>query len=672
MLESLLEDTDESDLINLLKKCCDAYFNTDDFYILNDNDIILLKNNNIVIQCNDENKVTDAIYDFIYNEIQMKYPTNNFFKQVGFEERTGKVKLPFVMGSLNELKEGDLEKWKIQKPYVVSAKLDGVSCGLVYKHGKLINAYSRGNGIEGQEILRHVYDLDTIQKQIPSSKDLIYIRGELIVPKNEISIMLEEIEQETGKVLKNGRNSVSGYINSKQGNLSVKKHLKFLAYHIENFEGSEFEMFEILNKKFHFVTPFYDLKENNEINETQLTELVKHIKTNYEYECDGIILTLNQLTDEFEGYETGTNNPKRSRKYKIGALDNEKETEVKDIEWNISKDGYLKPRVKIQPVDLVGVTINYATGHNYGNIKEKEIGVGSKIIIKRAGDVIPYILKVTETSNNIPMPECCYNIEKNDKGEDVDLIFDYEKTSLYKNQNIADKFYNEMLLQKLVYFCAKLNIDYAGEGNLKILFNEYLSQNNSPLEIDKFIQLDKFIFEKEIGINGEKLYDSLHNRLNNLDECAFFDAVNCFGRGIGELKLKKIYSKYQTLCVSEEQILSSDGWAEKTCEQYINHIQNYFRWKDILNQLNISFKEQTNNELESTILCDVNVCFTGIRDANMENFIIKNGGKILSSVNKTCNLLVCKSLSDNSTKLKKAREKNIEIIDYDEACRRFY
>ena len=113
-----------------------------------------------------------------------------------------------------------------------------------------------------------------------------------------------------------------------------------------------------------------------------------------------------------------------------------------------------------------------------------------------------------------------------------------------------------------------------------------------------------------------------------------------------------------------EQLLNTNGFADKTSEQYYNHLNSYFEWKEWLDQNNIELKEP---EIYNGSCNNLIVCFTGIRDANMENYIKLNGGKIVSSVTKDCNLLICDSLDSNSGKMKKAKEKQINIIDYDQA-----
>lgn len=247
----------------------------------------------------------------------------------------------------------------------------------------------------------------------------------------------------------------------------------------------------------------------------------------------------------------------------------------------------------------------------------------------------------------------------------VDYIFNYEET--YKNNPIlADQILTEQNIKKLVYFCNCLDIEQAGDGNIRKLLPEFkpYSYNIRNLILESE---EKFI--NNIGVNGGIFYNSLHQKLNNCTECRFFDAVNCFGRGIGETKLDKVYSKYHTLSVSIEQLLNTNGFAEKSSEQYFEHLSNYFEWCEWLKNNNIKLKEP---EIYNGICNDLVVCFTGIRDSSMENFIKMNGGKIASSVTKECNLLICDSLNSTSGKMKKAKDKQIDIIDYDEACRRFF
>ena len=440
--------------IELLKKCDDTYTNLGEYYIFTDDD----KKN--VPEIEDYNESTDDVYDMLKEIAKDKFPNEIYFQSVGSEVRGEKVKLPYAMGSMTECHEGELENWiENNKSYIQSAKLDGVSCLLIYQNGELKIAYSRGNGIEGQDITRHV------KKFAPNKlkEDIdIAIRGEIIVLKQDIQNMLDELYDETKYRYKNGRNTVAGQLNAKDCAESFVKYAHFVAYHIENWKESEEEMFLKLMSLGVEVTQAHkvlgqDITEEYAINE------VKKVKEWYIYECDGIIFTKNFKEESDLGYDTGTLNPKCSRKFKIGATDNNAETIVEDIEWNISKDAIFKPRVKVKPVDIQGVTINWVTGHNYKTIVDNGIGIGAKISLKRSGDVIPYIEKVINpVFENYNLPD--YS-QPNESG--VDLELDYSECP---DEEIVD----EVEIQKIIYFCSKLGVDFAGEGNIRRIMNEYI------------------------------------------------------------------------------------------------------------------------------------------------------------------------------------------------------
>lgn len=660
IIDDLFEMNDnEKQLINLLQKCDDAYNNSNCFYFLKKEDIELLKSISINY---DEQEVTDEIYDEIYFKVKSLYSNNSYFNKIGSKVKSNKIKLDIPMGSANELKEGDWDKWKLPIEYVISNKLDGVSCRLYYENGKLVKAVSRGNGYESQDITRHVLKIKNIKRQLNQNID-IKIRGEIIVPKENINQMLDEIEQETGTRPKNQRNSVSGFINSKNGVDAVSKNVVFIAYKIEEWNKSEYEMFKYLDYELEFDVAPYQLI-NGDTSEEWLVQKLKDIKTNYTLECDGLIISQNIIQPGYEGYETNSIKRKASRKFKVGVTENIATSEVTDIIWNISKDGLFKPVVQIKPVELVGVTVTQATGHNYKNVRDNKIGKGAIIKISRSGDVIPYIKEVIQPCEDI---EENYNLP--DKRLWVEDSVDIKLCIDYKTEDDADLDYqivfyrNEQDIKKIVYFCNCLEVEQAGDGNIRKIF-----QNNDPwfnrINIKDLLLTSRETFINNIGINGGIFYNSLHQKLNECTECKFFDAVNCFGRGIGETKLEKVYKKYQTLNVTLDQLLDTDGFADKTSEQYYNHLSNYFEWKDWLEQNNIKLKEP---EIYNGSCNDLVVCFTGIRDSNMENFIKLNGGRIVSSVTKDCNLLICDSLDSNSGKMKKAKEKQINIIDYDQA-----
>lgn len=634
--------------IELLKKCDDTYTNLGEYYIFTDEDKLN------VPEIEEYEESTDDVYDMLKEISYQMFPNEIYFQNVGSEVRGEKVQLPYTMGSMTECHEGELENWiEKDKSYIQSAKLDGVSALLLYQNGELKIAYSRGDGVEGQDITRH------IKKFAPNKLNHeidIAIRGEIIVPKQDIQNMLDELYDETKMRYKNGRNTVAGQLNAKDCAKSFAKYAHFVAYHIEDWKESEEDMFLKLMDLGVEVTQAKKVFGGNITEEYAIGE-VKRVKESYIYECDGIIFTKDFKDEDDLGYDTGTLNPKCSRKFKIGASDNSAETIVEDIEWNVSKDAIFKPRVKVKPVDIQGVTINWVTGHNYKTIIDNGIGIGAKVLIKRRGDVIPHIEKVIEPvfdedSYNLPK---CTQLDENG----VELELDYTECP---DPETVD----EVEIQKIVYFCSKLGVDFAGEGNIRRVMEEYLEDD----AIESFITTDIETFQEEIGVNGIKLYGSLHKKLKDVDICVFMDAVGAFGRGMGEKKLRKVLDKYNTLEVTYEQLMETEGFAEISSKQYINNMIFYQQWMDFMDSIGypIKIKEK---KVVSNKCANVNICFTGVRDKDLEKVITENGGKICSSVTKICNVLVAKDPNSGSTKLNKAKAQGVEVISLDEAWSRY-
>lgn len=380
-------------LIELLKKCDDSYTNSDEYYVFTEEDKDLIKD---IAGCENATISTDDIYDRIYSYTKDRYGTDSYFQTVGapvsieVTKRGGKVPLPYKMGSMTEAHLGDLENWiQPMSEYTISAKLDGVSCMIIYKNGRFDKAYSRGDGENGADISRHLVEFACVPKKINTTLPEVAVRGEVIIPKNKISQVINDLLVETKKTYKNGRNLTAGRLNCEDTSKVFNENAHFVAYHIENWDKSEFEQFEQL-KAYGFLTSKYWLETGNNIYDRHMIDVVTDIKTNYDYECDGVIITINKKSASYEGYESGTLNPKASRKFKVGSGDGAIETKLVSIEYAVSKDGYIKPVGIIEPVDLDGVTITRVTLHNMKFILDNNIHIGAKGLVVRAGMVVPY------------------------------------------------------------------------------------------------------------------------------------------------------------------------------------------------------------------------------------------------------------------------------------------
>lgn len=643
-------------VIYFLIKCSENYYNKGINYISNAEEQKEIESDlGVKIFENDSTEITDEIYDRIYDLAKNKYAWHSFFGIVGAdtsEEYGREIEFETPMGSMTELKEGDWDKWKINDTYLASAKLDGLSVKLFYKNGVLVQAASRGDGYKGKDITRHILRITNIPKTI-SYKEDCEVRGELICPIINIPDMINDLKEETGKEYKNGRNTIAGFLNSKNTLLSVAKYAKFIAFDTNIECETEVDKFRLLDQLL-FDVPAYNLVSNQ--TEDDLIEMVKYVKANNEYECDGIIVTLNKPNSLYEGFETGTINPKKSRKFKLGATNNSAETYVKDIIWNVSKDGKLIPTIEIDPINVVGVTIKYVTGHNYLNLIKNHIGIGAKVLVVRSGDVIPYIKEVIEPTDGLISLYKFPNIETFVNGVDLELL-DKESINPYTIQ---------MMIQKLVFFCKSLEIDHIGEGNCKPLMEDYLDNRGKFMTPFDLIQENKTYLYNFLGEVGIKIYESMKARLENSTEVDYMAALGVFGENMGKRILNMVYEKYHTLDVTEAQLKMVNNFGDVRISNYIQSLDKYHETIDKLKSIGISFKIIEETKV-SDKFSNYIVCFTGVRDALLSQTIRENGGVATDSWNKNVNLLVCKDISSNSGKIKKAIDKGIKVVTIEEA-----
>lgn len=626
----------------ILVKCNAAYAEGDIYSLTPEEQKIIFEFASINII-----EMTDANYDKIYYLAKETWPDDSFFTELQTAD-TGfgkKITHDEPMGSMEELKTGDWDKWKVNHTtFIASDKLDGCSIILTYEKGKLTTVATRGKGVCGKDIMRHISCISTIPQTIPYTDKLV-VRGELLCPKADIPTMLAAAEKALNKPMKNGRNTVSGLLNRKETISSALQYTHFVAYWNSVYHENSFASL----MQFGFEVPFHTIISVT-ATEEDLVKLVETRLSTSTYELDGVILT--QKDKPEEGFITGTINPKCSRKFKIGIYDNIKETTVIGITWQLTKLGKFCPVINVEPIELCGSTISNVTGHNYQNVIDSHCGIGAKIKIKRAGLVIPYLEEVLVPSDDFNLPQVKTVVNG------VDLYLAEEDIS---EENI------EVEIQKLVYFGKKLGIEQLGYGNCKKLYQDAMA---GGLMISPWTMLglpEGYIIDV-IGKNGIKIEESLKKLKSNLSEPKFAAACGLFGGGIGERILQVVFDKYSTLDVNEEQLRSLEGFETKRITQYLHWLPNWLDVKQMLSKT-VVFSTGINNE--SDIFTNYVVCFTGVRDKELEKTIVSNGGKLKDNVTTDVNILVAKDINSNSSKILKAKQLGCKIITLADAQQLF-
>lgn len=610
-----LNKVTESQLIDMIKEANDAFFN-------------------------DMSIITDSEYDIIKEYTEKTYPKNTKLQDIGAPVvDKNKVELPYYMGSMDKIKPDTdaIDKWKTKYkgPYVISAKLDGVS-GLYSTENGVSKLYTRGNGKIGQDISYFIPYL-----RLPENKD-ITIRGEFIINRNIF-------DEKYKKSFSNPRNFVSGMINSKTIDVEKFKDIEFVAYEVIKPILSPQAQMKFLDES-NVTNVIFEMKEN--VSNEELSDVLVNWRNNYKYESDGIIVTNDKI------YSREDKNPQHSFAFKMVLSEQIAEAKVVDIIWNVSKDGLLKPKVQIEPVKLGGATIQYATGHNAATVVSNKLGVGAIIKIIRSGDVIPYIMETIVPAETIKMPDVEY--VWNETNVDIELV------------NKSDN--KEVLNKNITGFFTGIKVDGLSSGNITRIIN---AGYNS---VSKIIKMTKEDFLKVEGFKEKlatKIYDSIQSKLLESELYTIMTASNIFGHGFGEKKMKLIMTEYQDILTSNEsasakvtKLTNIKGMAKKTAQAFVDNIPTMIQFLD---ETLLKYKLSESKHIIAVeydtehVLYAKAIVFTGIREKElMQTLENKYNVKLSSSVSKNTFAIIAKSKDEDSSKLSKARSLNIPIYEIDE------
>ena len=593
--------------------------------------------------------MTDNEFDIIYEYASKKYPTNEALEEVGAPiEKKDKTELPYYMGSMDKIKPTTdalnkwLNKYSSTKGYVISAKLDGVS-GLYSTENGEKKLYTRGNGKIGQDVSHLIPYL-----KLPQENN-VTIRGEFIIQKEVFNSLYKN-------KFSNPRNFVSGIINSKTINKSRLQNIDFIAYEVIVPIKTPQEQMKYL-ESLEVTTVLNDFQNN--ISNESLSNYLTNWRNSYNYEIDGIIVAHNDL------YERKIGNPDHAFAFKMVLTEQVAEAKVVDVIWSASKDGYLKPKIQIEPIQIGGVTIEYATAFNANFLVSHKIGIGAIVRMIRSGDVIPYIESVVQPATSIKMPDESYYW--NDTH--IDILLENPETN------------NEVLLKTITGFFTTLNVKQLSKGNVKKLINAGYNSISSILKmtIPDFLKIDGF--KEKTATN---LFNGIKEQIEKASLSKIMSASNVFGHGFAEKKFEIILKAYPNiltesmeLSLIKERLLGVPKIAEKTADDFINNIDSF---KNFLKECDLNYKLTSNNANTTTIeevdtshvLYEKKICLTGFRNEQLINMLkSKYHSEIQNSVNSKTFAVIVKSIDVENSKVVKAKNMNIPIYTIDSFIEKF-
>ena len=656
-----------------------------------------------IIHCIDDlyyNKGTspwsDNQYDLFIDILSKDFCefNKNTSEKIGSEINSNNniVQLPYFMASMNKYKKlSEIQNWqkKFKGPYGISAKLDGISA--MYHNNKL---YTRGNGIKGRDIS---YLLPFLK--LPINLDYT-LRGELIMKKSVFS-------EKYGHYA-NARNLVCGLLNRvySEENNSLYNDIDFVVYDIYYHDPLQFynkiKILKTLN-----VLCVINILDVIELTISNLNYNLNDFIINYDYEIDGIIITNNRPEIHPEN-----KNPEFAFAYKNNELGIEKkDTIVEKIIWNISKDNYLKPKIKfVTPINCNNSNVEYVTGFNAKYIVENKIRPGTKLKIGLSGNVIPHIFNVYNDEDeleinllkDIPEEYSNYKWTKNK----VDII------CINKESPFAIVKKNMIFFKMLELKCG---LQETTLQNIYHTLKIYLLKDVLSLKLEKWIEVDK-VGEKKATKIIQAFYQHLHwpyitEEKTNIDSLlckkylfSFLVGLQCFSRGFSNKKIEYHFNylfnlslsskinfetlwnieyvskmkntiihnilNFKTLQVTEESILLFYNG-------YISFIETYELLRQHLNintDIELPELDILINGYKSCLEYDeggdettngYNIVFSGARSKETEQEFENKGYIISDVVNSKTKLLIVKDINVNSSKIKKAKALNVQIVSLD-------
>jgi NAD-dependent DNA ligase len=599
---------------------------------------------------------SDNLFDLIKEHLEDINPNHPILKNVGaVAEGEQKETLPYYMGSLDKIKadEKAIEKYKkeYQGNYIVSDKLDGNS-GMIYFKGGELKLFTRGDGTIGQNISHLLGFIKNIGEFTSNAE--VAIRGELIISKKDF----EKVKDKGA----NARNMVSGLLNAKVPDLELIKFVEFVAYELITPILKPEDQFKYI-KDLGFKPVFNQKIDDSKLTVNELSKILLQRRSVSDFEIDGIVIFNNVIHKRIK-----KENPKYAFAFKSLLTMEKGEVIVTNVEWNMSKDGYLIPVVNFNPIGLAGVTIRRAHGFNGKFIQDNKIGPGSKILIIRSGDVIPYISEIISKSET-------------GKGQMPDANYIWSKTGVDIMLSETDqKDSDELKFKNLDYFIDKIDIKGLGSGNLKKIYDSGKKTVKDILNITvaDLLKVDGFKIKM-----AEKIESAIKERKATLDCITIMNASNTIGRGFGSRKIELIITKIPSIIKnryipSSAELLAIKGVEKITADTFIKNLPDYFAFIDE-NGIKCLFENveednvkksngnQTTNLINEVIPQDkkfegMKFVFTGFRNDELEKYIKKNGGTVTTSVSKLTTVVIRKDDSDESSgKVKKAEEYGVKI-----------
>ena len=623
----------------------------------------------------DNPSVSDSEYDRLYRELvelETAYPdqvladspTHRVGGKVldGFEKYSHQYPLYSLQDAFSreELEAFDarVRKEVAHPTYICELKIDGLSISLTYEKGILLAGATRGDGSIGENITENLKRVKDIPLTLPEELD-ITVRGECYMPRASFD-QVNQTRQENGEPeFANPRNAAAGTLRQLDTAVVAKRNLATFLYQeaSPSTRDSQEKVLKHLEQLGFVVNPKRILAEN--IDEIwNFIQEVGEERDNLPYDIDGVVIKVNDLADQEElGFTVKA--PKWAVAYKFPA--EEKEAQLLSVDWTVGRTGVVTPTANLTPVQLAGTTVSRATLHNVDYIAEKDIRKDDTVIVYKAGDIIPAVLRVVESKR---ISEEKLDIPTNCPSCDSDLLHFEDEVAL----RCINPRCPAQIMEGLIHFASRdaMNITGLGPSIVEKLFAANLVKDVADiyrLQEGDFLLLEG-VKEKSAG----KLYHAIQaSKENSAEKLLFGLGIRHVGSKASQLLLQHFHSIENLAQADPEEVASIESLGGVIAKS----LQTYFATEGseiLLRELketgvNLTYKGQT--VVADAALSGLTVVLTGklerLKRSEAKSKLESLGAKVTASVSKKTDLVVAGA--DAGSKLQKAQELGIDVRD---------
>jgi len=633
--------------------------------------------------------ISDAEYDdlmYSLEELEETYPElqseDSPTRQVGGEpnEELGLVDHPKPMLSLKSIKnEEDLlnfddtcrkELNRERVVYVAEPKYDGLAVELIYEDGSLVQGTTRGDGQTGEDVTDNIKTLREVPLKLFKSDsrhipERLVVRAEVYIRKDRFAELNKEREKQDKKTFANPRNAAAGSLRQLDPAITAERPLQIYFYEVAQVQGLTFEThFDALS-----ALPGWGLKINQELNKKcngirQVTKLYNHLKDIREdlpYEIDGMVCKVNDLEAQ-NSLGTRSNNPRWAIAYKFPPR--RSTARIKEITEQVGRTGKVTPIAVLEPVHIGGVEVRRASLHNQNEIDRKDIRIGDKVIVERAGDVIPYVVKpVTDERTG---DEKKYHIPDKCPVCGSDVVMSEDK----KQAHCTNMKCPARIREGIKHFVSTDGMDIEGLGDKRVeaLLNKDLISMVSDLyylEIEKLKELDD-IADKSAGNILEEIEKS---KENPLDRFLFALGIPHVGSHISRVLTSNFETLEDLVRADQTELQQIDEIGPEVAEAIVSFFDNNENLDDIrrMQKAGLTLQNPNAGEQEQP-LKGLKFVFTGnleewTRD-EVKELVEGLGARATSSVSGETDYVVAGPGA--GSKLDEAKEHNVKVLDENE------